>query len=243
MGTYGNASLTTSIYYSNAIPHPEWDGFVSLGFGIAANAKNNSYTVRELRDLKVELLPNDGSSTTQQGRLSTLYLTQQNSRNVTIRDMPIQGYSIGLDAGQLVTSLAFWGFTTAVTIVFGGAPIPGYAALVIGGGFAAGKTLIRSVALQQPLAIGGGSYSVYETLDYNINATDYSERIDHAGASYYFDWRFRTDSDDIFAIKISATVEWGRWDTGDPYNPDDDIWVYAGQTPISLVISLANYWQ
>jgi hypothetical protein len=247
MGTCGNATLIINIYYSNAIPHPEWDGFVSLGFGIAAKAKNTLYTVAQLKDLKVELLPNngpgEGSSTTQQGRLMNLYLTQENSRNVTIRDLPLTGYSIGLDAGQIVTSLVFWCFTTAVTIVFGGAPIPGYAALVIGGGFAAGKTLIRSVALQQPLAIGGGSYSIYETLDYGIGLQEYGDRIDHASASYYFDWRFRTDSDDIFAIKVSGEVVWLEWYDPDPYTPGDEHWKDAGETLLSTVISLANYWQ
>lgn len=29
--------------------------------------------------------------------------------------------------------------------------------------------------------------------------------VDWANGYYYFDWRFRTDSDDVFAIKISAT--------------------------------------
>jgi len=51
--SYGNATLTVSIYYSNRIQHPEWDGFVSLGFGIAAKAADG-YSVAALKDLTVD---------------------------------------------------------------------------------------------------------------------------------------------------------------------------------------------
>jgi len=53
----------------------------------------------------------------------------------------------------------------------------------------------------------------------------------------------RIDLDDLFAIRITAIVEWGTWDTGDPENPYDDMWVYVDQTTVSITITIANYWQ
>jgi hypothetical protein len=97
--------------------------------------------------------------------------------------------------------------------------------------------------VHNPLADGGSGFRAWETLEYCDKMNSADDWIDNMGADYYLDWRFRTDSDDVFAIKISATVEWSRWDTGDPENPYDDMWVYVDQTPVSLVISLANYWQ
>ena len=62
-----------------------------------------------------------------------------------------------------------------------------------------------------------------------------------AGAQFYFDWRFRTDSDDVFAIRVSA-VEWYKWNTDVPEDPYDDQWVPAGETEPSLIISIAGFW-
>jgi len=95
-----------------------------------------------------------------------------------------------------------------------------------------------------PLAQGDNDYKVWETLDYS-NHTGYSEDdcIKYASAQYYFDWRFRIDSDDIFAIRVSAVVEWWEWYDPDPWTPGDEYWTYAGETDLSLVISIANYWQ
>ena len=56
-------------------------------------------------------------------------------------------------------------------------------------------------------------------------------------ADYYFDWRFRTDSDYEFAIRVAATVEWGQW------NEQLGRWEYVAETPVSTVVSIANYWQ
>jgi len=36
--------------------------------------------------------------------------------------------------------------------------------------------------------------------------------------------------DDVFAVKISATVEWYEWD---PETPGGGSWVYVGQTGLS----------
>jgi hypothetical protein len=57
--------------------------------------------------------------------------------------------------------------------------------------------------------------------------------MDYAETRSGFDWRFKTASDDVFAIKITATVKfgiyiWGQWGIVYTANP-------------SIVISLANY--
>jgi len=260
IGNYGNATLTTNIYYSNAIPHPEFDGFVSLGFGIAAKAKQNethTYSVAKLKDLTVELLPNNGTptyqgATTQDGRLLILYLTQENSRNLTIRDLPLTYTYLGFDMSTLVSDLLWWGggqtaTTTTAILIMGKLPPlwPVAGTLIVSGLIAGAKSCfkIMRVSLEHPLAEGGSSYKVYETLDYSMHLSGEDDRIDNATATYYFDWRFQTTSDDVFAIKVSATVQWAKW-TWDPLY-QIYYWDYTTlyETKLSFVISIANYWQ
>lgn len=45
--------------------------------------------------------------------------------------------------------------------------------------------------------------------------------------------------DDVFAVKISATVEWYEWD---PETPGGGSWIYAGQTGFSAIISIVDCW-
>ncbi len=242
-GNCGDAMLTTNIYYSDALQHPEFDGFVSLGFGIAATAADG-YSVAKLKDLTVELLPNDGSTTTQAGRLIILYLTQENTKNWTIRDLPTEDINIALDAGQLNAFILNVIYGEAITIgtfvLFPPAGLGVAAAKMFITGVAQAKTffVVRRVALENPLAAGDTSYKVYETLDYSghLDGSE-SDCISYASTQYYFDWRFRTDSDDVFAIKISGTVEWYQW------NEYYLSWDYAGEADMSTVISIADYWQ
>lgn len=63
-----------------------------------------------------------------------------------------------------------------------------------------------------------------------------TDRIESANADYV-DWRFRIDSENVFAIKVSVVVEWRVW---------NDLWDRldkVGETPISNIISIANYWK
>ena len=104
-------------------------------------------------------------------------------------------------------------------------------------------SLIES-SLSHPIAEGGPSFRVWKTLDYSPHLGSYEDdRIKYASAQYYFDWRFRTVSDDVFAIRVSAVVEWYQFDEGKPDDPTDDKWVYAGKSTLSLVISIADYWE
>ena len=66
------------------------------------------------------------------------------------------------------------------------------------------------------------------------------DRVERATACYYFDWRYRADSeDDVFAIRVSVTVEWYEWD---PETPSGGSWVYTGQTSLSVVLSIVEHW-
>jgi hypothetical protein len=104
----------------------------------------------------------------------------------------------------------------------------------VGGGALSSVPFVAE-KVHDPLAEGGSSYKVWETLDYASQMTFADDRVEYAGAEYYFDWRFRTDSDDVFAIKVSATVEWRQWSGYE--------WVYADETELALIISITNYWQ
>ncbi|MEM3040914.1 MAG: LamG domain-containing protein [Nitrososphaerota archaeon] len=244
-GPYGNATLTTNIYHSTAIQHPEFDGFVSLGFGVAAKAKTG-YSIAKLKDLKVELLPNNGTATTQQGRLTILYLTQQNSKNWTMYEWPLERTAIGFDIAGFCIGLAITGLGIVDAIV---GPEKVSATLLITTGLDITWNAISGVKLMDnpnsnPLAEGGSYYKVYETLDYSGHLGSLeSDRIKYAGAQYYFDWRFRTDSDDVFAVKVSATVQWAKWTWDDYYQRYywDCTTIY--ETKLSFIISVADYWQ
>jgi len=178
-----------------------------------------------------------------------LYLTQQNSKNWTIHDLPLKRTAIGFDiAGFCIgLTIAGAGFVSAIL------PEPSWskvtAALLITTGADIIWETISSVNLldnpnSHPFAQGGTSYYVYETLDYSSHLGGLeTDRIDNAGAQYYFDWRFRTDLDDVFAIKVSATVQWAKWEWDDYYQRY--YWDYTTlyETKLSFVISIANYWQ
>ena len=240
--SYGNATLTTSIYYSNVIQHPEFDGFVSLGFGVAARAADG-YSVAKLKDLTVELLPNNGTATTQQGRLIILYLTQENSKNITINELPLTFTTIGFDVAGFLVGL----IPTATGIVCAVLAEKVTGTLLIKTGVKIIITAIKSVDLienpySHPFAHGDTSYKVWETLDYSGHLISSDDRIEYASAQYYFDWRFRTSSDDVFAIRVSAVVEWYQFDEGKPEDPTDDKWVYVGRTELLTVISIVDYW-
>ena len=99
---------------------------------------------------------------------------------------------------------------------------------------------VPRVDLHHPLAEGGSSYAVWETYDYTYDLLDEDDGIDWAVGYYYFDWRYRSDSDDVFAIRISATVEWYIW-YSDP-SSGEEYWECEGETELSMVISIVNYY-
>ncbi len=238
---YGDLTLITNIFHSSAMQIPEFDGFVSLGISVAAKAKTG-YSVYKVRDLKVELLPNNGSATTQQGRLVILYLQQKNSKSFGLDPRTDQELinsatasgQLAWDALMVTAGVVFTVATFSLT------PTPQLLALSvtwdIGGGVLSSLPFVAE-KVHNPLAEGGSSYKVWETLNYLNDYNSIDDRIESAGAEYYVDWRFRTDSDDIFAIKVSAVVEWAEW------NAVDLKWSNVGETNVSLVISVANYWR
>jgi hypothetical protein len=231
---YGTAGLTTNIYYSNVIQNPEWGGFVSLGTSIAARSTDNSYSVGKLGNLKAELLPNDGSKTSQAARLVILHASQGNKRNININPSTTQdAINTGLDNVETTTGIAIGLVgTIAGAATTGGTSIVVEIAFTVGGIAQAFYRLPR-VNLDHPLAEGGTDYAAWETFDYSGSLGILSDRFEWADGDYYFDWRFRSDMDNVFAIKISATVDWYHWNV--------DSWEYYSQTPLSYIISIALY--
>jgi len=250
--SYGNATLTASIYYSNVIQHPEWDGFVSLGFGVAAKAADG-YSVAKLKDLTVELLPNDGEKTSQAGRLTVLSIHHENSKNFTVNPKEKQEFIEGsIELSQLGFDITM-GSAAAIIIAvasFSPEPISKAAAagwLLISIAVDAGLGTFSHFAFQpveiyHPIADGGSNYKIWETLDYSEKIQSDLDRVEYAASQCYFDWRFRTDSDDIFAIRVSAVVEWWEWYDPDPWTPGDEYWTCAGETELSIIISIVDYW-
>jgi len=240
---YGTVTLLTTIYYSNVIPHPEWRGFVSLGASIYAES-DAGYSVGKIKELKVELLPNDGTKTTQQARLIILEARQANSDNHNIN--PAEQEIAVNTMLQLIKSVIGLSLT-AFAKIYGCAAVEAET----------GKTFIKAlkvvfdtagagwkfynvfrVDLHHPLAEGETDYAVWEKYDYTFKLVDEDDRVEWAAACYYFDWRYRSDSDDVFAIRVSATVEWYEWD---PETPSGGSWICAGQTEVSLIISIVDY--
>ncbi|OYT44731.1 hypothetical protein B6U84_03465, partial [Candidatus Bathyarchaeota archaeon ex4484_40] len=234
---YGDAALVTTIYYLNVIQHPEWGGFASLGTSITAKC-SNGYSVGVLKELKVELLPNDGTETTQVARLTVLEGHQVNSKDYKINPsaqeeaaniaLSILEQSIGLTL-NLATMGCASAYAKAATNYLKKLKV------------ALGPYMhdVFRVELQHPIAEGGTDYAVWQTYDYRAKLNNEDDRVEQATACYYFDWRYRADGDDLFAIRVSVTVEWYEWD---PETPSGGSWVYAGQTELSVIISIVDYW-
>ena len=236
--TYGDVALAATIFHSEAMQIPEFDGFASLGVSVSAKA-NSGISVYKIRELKAELLPNSGSATTQQGRLMILYFQQKNDKGFQLD--PRSDWELAnspTSAGQLAWTIIWIGADvvySVATMGYGklGQVIALSLAWSIGGELT--SVLLAPEKVHNPMAEGGSSFNVWETLNYYSQMSSQADRIEDAGADYYLDWRFRTDSDDVFAVKVSAVIEWAYW--------DGDLWLKCGETPISTIISIANYWQ
>ena len=242
---HGNVTLVTDIFYSGAMQIPQYDGFVSASLGLMAEAKS-PYTVYKFREMKVELLPNNGpgtgSMTTQAGRLIILYFQQKNRKGLEINPLEDQEFVNHVNsASQLALTIGLVVSEAAFTVLVPSMEVAWKAAALSLGWSVGGEALSFLLTVGErivhcPAATGETSYYIYETVDYwDKLGWGESSRVDLADAQYLFDWRFRTDSDDIFAIKVSATVEWGLW--------GGSSWCKVAETTVSFVISLANYWQ
>lgn len=243
--TYGKISLVTNIFHYEAMQIPEFDGFVSLSVSVAAKAKTG-FSIYKIRDLKVELLSNSGSATTQQGRLMILYLQQKNSKSFELDPITTQELiNSAAASGQLIWDVLWITADVVVTFIATPLNIPLEASLLwaIGGG-AFSSIPIVGEKVHDPVAEGGASFDVSETLNYYGQMHSQTDRVEYYGADYYLDWRFRTDSDDVFAIRVSSVVEWCDWYDPDPMYQGDEYWRYVGATEAQpITISIANYWQ
>jgi hypothetical protein len=265
VGDYGNVTLLTHLFHSAAMQIPEFDGFVSAAVSVAVSAKDD-YSVYRIKDLKVELLPNSGpgtgSATIQQGRLMILYCTQENEEEVDLNpgaqeELINSNAHAALLGGKFIFS-TLWGIGSAKygvpyftsTLVKAGlatTAVQPYiaAAFIVGGALISIVWPVYRVDLHDPFAEGVADYYVKEDFDYTQEHSfvTYDDGILWSNPQYYFDWRFRTDSDDIFAIKISVTVDWAKW----TWDEGQEMYIWEHQTgyvtTLSSVISIANYWQ
>jgi len=111
---YGKVTFATNIFHSAAMQIPEFDGFVSGGIGVTANA-SGSYKIYSV-EVKIELLPNDGSSTTQVGRIFTLYSGESNDQNQTMGSGIMENENSGLAAALTAIQIGSYALGTAILI-------------------------------------------------------------------------------------------------------------------------------
>jgi len=239
--TYGNVTLLVGIFHSAAMQIPEFDGFVSGAISVAAKAAGD-YKVHSV-ELKMELLPNDESATTQVGRIYILYSEEANEKNLVLGPGQGEKQISGLTMGLTIVNIAI--FASNVVVILSPTTIPLWIAaryLIQSGLFVydVHHTFASANFEHEGAAEGQGDFYTLDRWNYWKLVS--SGTINWAEGHTAFDWRFKTDSDDIFAIKVSGTVAWLRWTWVGPGEQDYE-WRDAGETKLSTVISLANYWQ
>jgi len=79
-----------------------------------------------------------------------------------------------------------------------------------------------------------GQTDYYTKDEWKCYKKDTIDTISWAEAHSAFDWRFDTTKDDVFAIKITAKVTFGRY-VGSG-------WIRLHTDSTSIVISIADYW-
>lgn len=217
----GNIGLSIHIYHWQILSGPEPRGFVFLVAALHTEALG-SYRVMSTQ-LKVELLPHDGSSTPQNGFLDIRYAGQGNDRgyevdpqaNEEVQNQNLETATSVIASASLVLNALGLAIATAVT---GGAAIPVWVAV---GTQAAGVgTTALAITLLQfksnpydPSARGGTDYSVHERWDYprdTIKEYEQEPWVKAANGHYSLDWRFNTESATSFFIRAEASVNWGQ---------------------------------
>jgi len=170
-------------------------------------------------ELKVELLPNDGSSSTQQGGLQIWYSEQAND----------DGYEVDPAAAEEFQNQVFSSGELAIKIIAGaiiGRIVDFPYSLVV-------STLVGSAVhytLQHfasdpndPTAnahLDPTDYFILERWDYPTLGGPPDSFVNSATGHYGFDWQFYTASASDFQILVTASVNWGwPW-----YDPESSVW-------------------
>jgi hypothetical protein len=166
----GDLSIAAQVYQWKTDPRvPGFpDGEAKVSTALYAQSKGD-YRIRNI-ELKVELLPNDGTHTTQQASMHIHYAGQANDKGYEIDPAKQEEFHNEiLSVGELVLDI-FAGDAIAIVITAlmpppGGAPI----AMFLGWMTSIGIYLLyRAFASDpyHPSAPGGSEYSIWENWDY-----------------------------------------------------------------------------
>jgi hypothetical protein len=227
---------------------PEFDGFVSGAVGVIASGSYQSPIQHKVHsiEVKLELLPNNGSATAQAGRIYTLYCEESNAGNLSLGPGVGEIGNNGMVTGMIVLkSLVFAGSTvlalipTPITLTGSLVRLASWMCRDISGGLLI-SDIHRSYSsanfVHEGSAEGQGDFFTQDQWNYwKLAGSNGVPTVNWAEGHSAFDWRFRTDSNDVFAIKVTATVTFG------------ECYPYVGWTNLhtdsrSTIISMANYW-
>ena len=247
----GKLTLGVNVYEWHIIGGaPQPNGKVFLLPTLYAESSSMDYKIRWI-ELKVELLPNDGSSATQDGFIDIRYCAQENNEGHDIEPDSSEGVQ-----AQTLESLAQ--LITFGTSIFVGIGV----GIITGGPGAATIPLVAKVFASTSLSTTAGAVIVYilqqfasEPIDEHAQmGTDYFVRerwnyptyyrewepepfVESASGQYTLDWTFNTASASSFQIKVTATVNWGEVVYHYQYYSWWDL-IDAGSTTISKTITI-----
>ncbi|MDH5780499.1 MAG: dockerin type I domain-containing protein [Candidatus Bathyarchaeota archaeon] len=243
---YGDVTLGVSLYHlDRGIQGESWDSCAKLVPAFSAVA-NDGYYIMNLY-LKIELLPNDGSQTEQEGSIEITCCNQQNDKGHDT-DPQCQVEHKAAQGEQLVRVLIVAvGVSTAIifSVATGGAATP-LSYLMIKGwlGYVMGYYATGIVAkaftstADHPNAnafMDATDYTVHEKWGYPQGPTWNSDEdfVVQAGGSFYLGWRFDFEPSEEFSLKIEATVDWGTT----LWSPIGYHLVYRGSTTVDQTVT------
>ena len=209
------------------------DGLALVSVGLYAE-RAEDYRIRKIQ-LKVELLPNDGSSSTQQGGLQIWYCGQAND----------DGYEVDPAAVEEFQNQVFSSSELAIKVIAGA--IVGmftrypYSLLVSTFVGTAVHYILQHFCSdpQDPTAnahLDPTDYFILERWDYPDLGGPPNSFVDSATGHYGFEWQFHTESASDFQIRVTASVNWGwPW-----YDPESSCWflVDVGWTDVYTTITI-----
>jgi hypothetical protein len=220
----GKLALGVNIYEWHIIGGaPQPNGKVFLLPTLYAESSSEDYKIRWI-ELKVELLPNDGSSTTQNGFIDVRYCAQENNEGHDIEPAnPEEAQARMLEAaGVLITFGTAIAIGIGVGIATGGAglaTIPLWLEVVwttsvettVGGAIIYTLQQFASEPVDEHAQMGT-DYFVREKWVYPTSYKEYQPEpfVESVSGQYTLDWTFNTASASLFQIKATATVSWGK---------------------------------
>lgn len=248
----GKLTLGVNVYEWHRKPGFDPDGSVSLVPSLYAEAIGDYKIIST--ELKVELLPNDGSSTEQDGFLNIYYCAQENNEGHEIDPaMQEEVQARTLESAELLLKIGTsFAIGYGLGIITGGAGLattPLWLKVLVGTSASTTAGSAIHYSLQQfasdpddDHAERGTDYFVLEHWRYpGTLINEISPFVESASGQYSLDWAFRTSSQPTpFQIRITATVTWGEIVA--MLDPIGGFWIYilmnVGSTATSLTITI-----